>query len=344
MIRKFGAGLLCFCLSLLLIAGCNMPQKVTVPPTPTQEELPEDTPVPTETPTPLPVREKLVFLLSDEVPGVTESLSRAMEQVCAAYDCETAANEDAIPQDADFVIFAKAPTALSSLTQRFPSTRFVVVDEPTAVYDGVWTIQYDEAFLPFLAGLATASNAYDWRSAGLLPNDSLLWGTHAEEAFANGAHYMCGNCRPSLSPYVEFPLVISLPGDSSPDLWSSQFDEAQRSFIYTAFLSDEAISEALLQKMVTLNVQLLGVSAPPEGLEGNWLATINFDWADTLQQIISRTLSGEMQGTQPLILSITPGALSEEFSEGKANVLRRAYDLLLSGFLSPYTATKEYTE
>ncbi len=344
MMKISGLLLLCCSFCLLLAAGCNMPQKVTVPPTPTQEELPEDTPVPTETPTPLPVREKVVFIPAEDVPGVTGSISRALEQICPAYDCETVMNEDSIPEDADFVIFAKAPTAVSSLTQRFASTRFIVVDDLNAVYDGVWTIQYDEAFLPFLAGAAAASNAYDWRSAGLIPNDSSMWGSHAEEAFVNGAHYICGNCRPSLSPYVDFPLVISLPGDSSPDAWNSQFDEAQRSFIYTAFLSDEAVSEALLQKLVTLNVRMLGVSAPPSGLEGNWLATVNFDWADTILQVISRSLSGETQGSQPLVLSVTPGALSEEFSEGKTMVLRRAYDLLLSGFLSPYSAEKEYTE
>ena len=342
--RKFCLFLLCFSCGLLLISGCNMPQKVTVPPMATQEELPEETPEPTETPTPLPQREKIVFIPSDEVPSVTDSLSKALEQVCTAYDCETAANEDSITEDTNFAVFAKAPTALSSLEQRFPNTHFVVVDAPSVSYDGAWVIGYDEAFLPFLAGLATASNAYDWRSAGLLPSDSTLWGAHAEEAFVNGAHYMCGNCRPTLSPYVNFPLVISLPGSSGPDQWSAQFDEAQRSFIYTVFLSDEAISEALLQKLVTLNVQMIGLSAPPAGLEANWLATINFDWADTLNQVISRSLSGETQGTQPLILKIVPGALSEDFSDGKTLVLRKAYDLLLSGFLSPLSAEKVYSE
>lgn len=343
--RKSAAVLLFSCIWILLIAGCkNMPKAVVVPPTATQEELPEDTPVPTETPTPLPEREKIAFVPSSDAPGATEAITQALEPLCTAYDCETVSNEDALSDDTDFAIFAKAPTALSSLTQRFPQTRFIVADSPSAKYDGAWVIQYDEAFLPFLAGLATASNAYDWRSAGLLPDNSPLWGNHAEEAFINGAHYICGNCRPTLAPYVSFPLVISLPGDSSPDTWNSQFDEAQRSFIYTAFLSDEAISETLLQKLISLNVQILGISAPPAGLEANWLATINFDWADTIQQIISRSLAGETGGIQPLILSITPGALSEDFSEGKTLVLRRAYDLLLSGFLSPYTATKEYTE
>ena len=330
---------------LALLCGCNMPKQTVQAPTETAAEVTEIPPEPTETPTPLPKREKIAFLPSDELPAVTENLTGALAEVCTeAYECLTISSEDEIDDDTDFVIFAKEPTALSVLTQRFPGAQFILAAPPRTSHENAWVIQYDEAFLPFLAGLATTSNAYDWRSAGLIPNDSLLWGTHAEEAYLNGAHYFCGNCMPAQAPYVSFPLVIALPADSSPDSWSSQFDEAQKNFIYTAFLSGEAISDTLLQKLISLNVQLLGVTEPPAGAEGNWLASINFDWAETLRQIMLRSDAGEKQGTIAVILSITPGELTESFSEGKTNTLRRAYADLISGILSPYTPEKEYTE
>ena len=323
-----------------------MPQKSTIQPTETKEEpVTENTAEPTETPTPLPKREKIAFIPSEDAPGINQSLSGALDSLCTdAYECLTIDNDSAITEDTDFVIFAKEPTALSALTGRFPQTQFIVVAPPKTVIPGAWVIQYDEAFLPFLAGLATASNAYDWRSIGMLPTDSPVWGSKAEEYFANGAHYFCGSCRSTLAPYVAFPLLISLPGNSDPGSWMAQVDEAQKSFIYTAFLSEESISEPLLQKLVSLNIRMVGVSTPPSGLEGNWLATINFDWTDTLRQIISQTMIGETQGTQPLILSIIPGALSEDFSEGKSTLLRRAYIDLLSGILSPYSPTTVYGE
>lgn len=331
-------------LVILLFGGCNMPQRVVVAPTDTPEPLVEDTPLPTETPTPLPKREKIAFIPADDVPDVSASITAALDAVCADYDCETLTNADALGSDTDFVIFAKDPGDFSSLKQRFPQTRFIVAAAPGTSYPGVWTIWYDQAYLPFLAGLATAVDAYDWRCAGFLPNDSPFWGTQADEFFLNGAHYLCGNCRSVLAPYVNFPLVISLPGSSSQETWSAQFDEAQRNVIYTVFLADEAVSESMLQKLVSQNIQMVGVSLPPAGLEGNWLATINFDWADTIRQVISRSLSGQTEGTQPLVLSIIPGALTESFSEGKSNVLRQAYSDMLNGKLSPYTAVKEYTE
>lgn len=337
--------LICLSILMLILAGCNMPKRPAAEPTPTVPEVTEIPEEPTETPTPLPPRVKIVFVLSDEAPGISENLSGAMAAVCGTvYDCRTAASEDEIGADTDYAVFAKEPSALTSLTERFPQTRFILVTAPRMSWQNAWTIQYDEAFLPFLAGLATTGNARDWRSAGLIPSDSAMWGSHAEEAFLNGGHYLCGNCRSTLAPYVEFPLVVSLPKDSSPDSWSARFDEIQSNFVYTVFLSDEAVSQELLQKMITQNVQLLGVSAPPAGLENNWLATVRFDWAETIRQIIARSEAGETQGSMGVVLSITPGTLRETFSDGKANVLRRAYADLLSGLLSPYTPTNEYTE
>ena len=343
--KKFAAFILSAALVLLILSGCNMPQRVEIPPTETLPEVREETPEPTVEPTPLPQLGKIVFIPSDEAPAVTEQLTRALDTLCQdSYECVTAASEDEITEDTDFAVFAKEPTALSTLAGRFPQTRLIAVTAPRTAYDHAWTIQYDEAFLPFLAGIATTSVSTDWRSAGLIPNDSPQWGTHAEEAFLNGGHYLCGNCMSVMAPYVSFPLTASLPGNSAPETWSAQLDEMSRSTIYTVFLSDEAVSEAVEQKLLSLNVQVLTVSAPPAGLESHWLGSVTLDWTETLRQIISRSDAGEYHGTMGVVLSVTPGYLRETFSEGKTTVLRRAYADLLSGALSPYTPSAEYTE
>ena len=208
---------------VLIAAGCNMPQRTAVTPTNTSEPVVEDTPEPTETPTPLPQREKIAFIPSDEVLGVTESITKALDTICAGYDCMTITGEDAIEDNTDFVIFAKEPTALSSLTDRFPQTRFIVIAPPGNTYDNAWTVQYDEAYLPFLAGLALAENAYDWRSVGLIPNDSPVWGSHAEDAFLNGAHYMCGNCRSSRDMSSRIFHPRSAQTSFAPISWCGRF-------------------------------------------------------------------------------------------------------------------------
>ncbi len=343
--KQFTAFLLSAALLLIFLSGCNMPQRVEMPPTETLPEITEETPEPTEEPTPLPPREKIVFIPSDAAPAVTEHLTRALELLCLEqYECVTAASEDGITDDADFAVFAKAPTAVSSLTLRFPQTRLILVSDPESFYENAWTIRYDEAFFPFLAGMALESVSADWRSAGLIPSDSPVWGTHAEEAFLNGGHFLCGNCMSVMAPYVSFPLAVSLPGSSAPETWSAQLDEVNRSIIYTVFLSDEAASAALVQKLASLNVQILTVSAPPAGLESHWIGSVSLDWAETLRQIMARSDAGEYQGSMGVVLSVTPGYLRESFSEGKAAMLRQTYADLLSGVLSAYTPVNEYTE
>ena len=336
--------LLFFGLFLLILAGCNLPESVKTEQPSATPEITEEPAEPTPTPTELPPQVKIVLITSGEASGVSENLENALESVCiAGFECRTENSEEGIQTDTDFAVFAKEPTALSSLIQRFPDTRFILVTEPRRHVDGVWTIPYDAAFFPFLSGLATVSSAADWRGAGLLPSDSALWGENAEASFINGARYLCGSCRSVVNPSLNFPMVISLPVSTSPDAWTSQFSQIQPNTVNTAFLSEEAVSDALVQQLAQQEIRVLGTSNPPMGLENNWLATIRFDWAETLEQIISRANSGETEGSLPVILSITPGNLRESFSSGKASTLQKAYQDLLSGLLSPYSPTAEYS-
>ena len=337
---------LLFFLILWWLSACNLPQRAHVQPSASEMpegSEPEPTEVPTETPTPLPELEKVAFVTSADVPGITESLNKAMETLCSAdYECQALSSPDDISPETDFIVFAQEPTDLSGLQGKFPEAGFIIVSAPRTNHENAWTIQYDDAFLPFLAGYALESNSSDWRGVGLFPNDSPVWGTHTEEAFLNGGHYMCGNCMPALAPYVSFPLAVLEPGSSAPETWGARFDEAQRSVIRTAFIAEEAMSEALLQKLASQNVMMMGTAQLPAGYESNWLATITLDWAETLRQIMGQIDAGTKAGTAGVFLSITPGFLTETFSEGKANTLRKAYEYLLTGNLSPYPPVNEY--
>lgn len=346
---------LCLLTLLLGLSACNLPQKaddraespviaVIENPVenPQQDAAAEAEPEPTETP--LPAMPKVVFVMSDAAPAAGAFLTQALSVLAQeGYDCAAAASSAELPADADYAVFADMPADTEALRDSLPHTRLIVTAAAASEIDGVWTILFDEAYLPFIAGAALELNAYDRRGAALLPNDSAVWGAHAEEAFMNGAQFTCGACRGQLSPYVNFPLVFSLPADSSPDTWAAQIDEAQKSFIYTAFLSEEAVSESLTQKLIAANVLMLGNGEMPAGAENNWLGTLNLDFAETLHQIIANCEDGVNSGAIGASLSITPGSLSEDFSVGKSGYLREIYAMLLSGELSPYDAVTEYS-
>ncbi len=346
---------LCLLSLLFGLSACNLPQKAEeIPQSPTDAvlEAPDEAPAdgehdaaePEPTETPLPAMEKVVFVLPDAVSAAGAFLTQARSVLEGeGYDCSSVASAAEIPAEADYAVLADTPADLQSLRDSLTDTRLIVVAASASEIDGVWTLLFDEAYLPFIAGAALELNAYDRRGAALLPSDSAVWGSHADEAFMNGAQFICGDCRGQLSPYVNFPLVFSLPADSSPDTWAAQIDEAQKSFIYTAFLAEESVSESLTQKLITANVLMLGNGAMPAGAENNWLGTLNLDFAGTLRQIIANCEAGVNSGAIGAELSINPGSLSEDFSVGKSDYLQQIYAMLLSGELSPYDAVTEYS-
>ena len=61
-----------------------------------------------------------------------------------------------------------------------------------------------------MAGYLIELIATDRRAAALLPNDT-VYGTSLEDSLRNGGAYYCGICQTYYAPYVQFPLVTSLP-------------------------------------------------------------------------------------------------------------------------------------
>lgn len=330
-------------LSMLILCSCNVPKGTDIQPTaePVIEATEEILPEPTEEPTPLPALTKII--LAGGTGSGNEALLRQALPAALEGKFDFAVVEDQnIPEDADYVIIPEISDGTNGLVGRFPGKKFILLGGKEDRISGAWTIRYDRNALPFLAGMATSANAFDWRGAGLIPNDSVIYGEHFEEAYINGGHYLCGNCSPNQPPYVNFPLTVSLPGNSPAESWNAGIDEVQKSFIYTMFVSEEASQIDVYQKLVESNVKMLGLTQPPSGLENNWLATINYDWAGTIEEIVTRCGNGENEGILPLQLLIIPGQLHEDFSSGKAEQLRQAYADIMSGLLYPLTTDNSY--
>ena len=330
---------------LLILCGCHLPKAGKMIPTedvvlerPTEVA---ETQIIEEEPTPLPALPKVVYA-AESGNKLDPILRNAIPAVCEGrYDYQEI-TEGNIPADAKYVIFPNVPGDLSSLLNSHPGLVPIVISENDTPPGNAWAIRYMPEALPFLAGLATEENASDWRGIGMLPSDSPLYGENMSEVFNNGGRYLCGNCRALMSPYTEYPFTVSLPSGSSAESWNAGFADAQTKYVYTVFLSDEAAQPEVFQTLLENNIKMLGFSEPPEGLETNWLATINYDWVGTIEEIITRSEQGESAEMVPLKLLVIPGALKEEFSFGKTETLQGAYEKLLDGRLSPFTPTKTY--
>lgn len=323
----------------LLITGCNIPQSPSITPTLLQDPLQQVTPENTEpasTTTPVPDPKKVVFVTNTDANPVIINILRSGFQTLSEnlfQLSETVSlTPDQLTEDVDTVIFPKTPADIGDFAQRFPKIQFITVDLAVQSYSNVWTIQYDPGFQSFLAGYAVAITSYDWRGAGLLPNDI----ERSEETFINGAHYFCGRCMPNIAPFVEFPLTVLLPSTASPEEWSAGVDQIQPNYIHTYYVSEEAASDALYQKLLTMDVSILGVNDPPAGIEGKWLAAIKIDLAGAVMKALEMEQPAEQTGVIVPELVVKSGSISGSFNEGKKTVLEGVYTDLVSGMISPY--------
>ncbi len=324
---------------VLLITGCNIPQSPPIIPTLIRDSLQQITPEnaePAPTLTPVPDPKKVLLVTgADANQGIVNILRSSFQTLSenlfqlSEMDSLT---PDQLPENVDTVIFPKTPADIGDFVQRFPQIQFITVDPAVQSYSNVWTIQYDPGFQFFLAGYAVAITSYDWRGAGLLSTDI----EHSDESFINGAHYFCGRCMPNIAPFVEFPLTVMLPSTASPEEWGAGIDQIQPNYVRTYYVSEEAASDALYQKLLTMDVSILGVNDPPAGLEGKWLAAIKIDLAGSVIKILEMEQPAEQPGIVVPELIVKSGSIGGSFNEGKKAVLEEVYTDLISGMVSPY--------
>jgi len=342
--RKNWYRLILSCMLLMVgLTGCNIPKTPQQPISPTQDisqlvvtataEI-----VPTFTPIPDPVKVLLVAA-DDANPGILELIRSGIQSLPegqAELTETTSFSADQISDEIDAVILTKTPENLSEIAGRFPQTKFVTIGKITQNLQNVWTIRYDPAFETFLAGYAVALCAYDWRGAGLLSNDSPLLGARAQEVFLNGAQYFCGTCVSSIAPFVAFPLSVSLPSAAGPQEWVAGMDQIQSNYIYTYFVSREAANDIVYQKILSLDVNVIGVDDPPAGMDSKWLAGIRIDLGGAINQILAADPAVQPAGLVIPELDIRVGSVAGTFNEGKKTDLQKLYADLISGMVSPY--------
>ncbi len=299
--------------------------------------------IPTEilpTETPLPAPEKIVLAaMPDANPGVIELLRTSLHELPSAVFTIEEVPEltpDQIEADVNLVVFPAVPANLAAFSQAHADKDFAVISLEQQQFPNVWTIPYDAAFEPFLAGFFVGVTSNDWRGAGLLPDDGLMAGMQLAEFFSNGMKFFCGRCQSYGPPYVEFPVNVSLPGTSAPDAWLSGIDQIQSSFPNTYYISDSALSLPVLEKMNDLSAAVVTASQPPESWNGNWLGAIKIDLGSALSDVISRMAEEDGAVVIPK-LDIQTGIQQSLFNAGKKAYIESLYKDLLIGLVSAYT-------
>lgn len=209
---------------------------------------------------------------------------------------------------------------LTALTQSWPRVQFIAVGvtglSSSANLTVVEPLTERTDDVGFLGGYMAALVSEDWRVASLSQPESTT-GATTRIAFANGAEFLCGLCRPVFPPYPGFPLDYPTPTQGDPQAPQTTLAQIEQDRVEVIFLQPGLSDPDIVNGLTGMGVQLIGVGSPDPGQSAAWIATIDGDPAEAVRSVWSSALGGESGGTVrlPLRVSVydptklTPGRL-----------------------------------
>lgn len=336
---------------IIALAACTGPTASPVTPTASSEATPaaqvsSPTPTTEPSPTPQPGRMLLAAPTGMDVQAYQTVLSNAAAQAGLALETRGELQPGDLAPDVKVVVLPAAPANLNDLLAAAPQAQFVVVSDadlnPSA---NLSVIRRKVEYQAFLGGFISVLLSTDWRAAGLLPNDGPL-GEKLSEAYRNGGSYFCGVCAPGWPLYVNYPQVGALPAASDGPTWQATaaglFD-AQKVEVY--FLSAEAAKPEMINYLRGLqqfgvDVLVVGVNPPPDELTAQWAATVSFDAAAVLEQILPDVLAGTggVQVEAPLAVEHVK---EDNLGEGRMRLVDELLEEIAAGRIHPFTVPAE---
>lgn len=332
-VKKVLLGALAFSLlALFFLNGCGIIQRFQPTATPTL------IPTPKPTATPLPNRALLITTNT----GDTELVSQAqliMSELSAGSSLifETRAEllqKDLTP-DVKIAVFLSHPNNLGTLANAAPRTQFAVLSDlnwnPS---NNVTIIRRKSESISFIAGLISVNLDNNFRGGALISTSDGI----SQQAFANGGHYFCGICSPSIPPYVKYPLIATQPDGSGAAAWAAAFDQMYLNGVRVLYVSKEAYSPELFIYLVGRGITLLGPQTPPDAAKSRWAATLIVDGLAPLREIWPDMVSGK--GGKVVYGGVRFTDVQSAFiSPGKLDYFQKIVSRIRAGLLNPLTVS-----
>ncbi len=287
--------LVLFLVISMLLVGCGKPTNQQ----PVATEPPaaiEPTDAATAVPTPPPAR----LLLVDPAGSTPAELTAFLTTYAAenGLQLETVNTPELSAQTAEtkVVIFMAAPAGLGELVAASPDTQFIAVGDVALTGAGNLSVIQTKGYdLAFMAGYLSQSIAWDWRSAGLIPNDVVM-SAEKTDAFINGARYLCGVCTPFYAPIVSFPMLAQESMQADVMTWAAQVEVLRQHFVNTFFVDPAAASAETLDGLKSLessifnDVKLIGLTGTPN--PDRFTALLGHDILPAIVQLLPQVAAG----------------------------------------------------
>jgi hypothetical protein len=305
--------------------------KVTVAQTPTSEAQPA-TPI---------LSNKLVVLVAPSGADATASelTSLTLSELAAAegldFEVRPSFTQDDLSPEIKLLIAVPPDPGLSELAQTAPATQFLGISIPGLEPADNLTVIHSDEIRPdnigFLAGYLAAVVTPEWR-VGTISNSDSAEGVNHRQGFLNGAVFFCGLCRQTYPPFLNYPLYAEAPVASSPQEWQSVADILIDNAVQTAYIAPGTGDETLLEYLAAADINLVGTTSPPAGLEDQWIATISGDIPAALHTAWPDLIADQGGAVLPAPLTVT-NINPDLFSPGRQRLVEKLVNELSAGFI-----------
>lgn len=245
-------------------------------------------------------------------------------------------NSDTLPslgEETRVVIFLNQPENIRDIASASPQTQFVVSGtvDPSGL-SNLSVIKAQPQDMAFMAGYLTTLVAWDWRSGGLIPNDTPQGAGYAE-GFENGGRYVCGQCTPFYAPYYYFPLIVEESSTAGASAWQTQIVSLNEYYVDSVYVDPAAALPEVMDSLTAAEYTLIGKvgTASPE----RFTVLLDYDLLPGLQTLLPQLLAGSGGQTIPSQVKIAFYTNEELISPAKIELFNQVAASLTTGWVSP---------
>jgi hypothetical protein len=245
--------------------------------------------------------------------------------------------DDLIADRVSIVVIDAPVNGLNLVAESSPSVQFVAFGQSgMSPSDNLTLIEPMTERLDqvgFLGGYTAALVSQDWRVASVTQLEGTI-GATTRVAFANGARFLCGLCRPKYPPYPGFPVDYPYPTQGDSLALESTLTQIEQDQVEIVFLQPGVVDSEMVDSLAAKGIRLIGVDAPgaDTGSTPAWIATLEGDPARAVTSVWPAIVEGESRGRIGMPLRVTvydPAKLTP----GRLRQVQTMIDDLEGGFV-----------
>ncbi len=333
----------CLILAIVFVtASCNsvtQSDDPAVSPTPDSIVINTEIPVPpTITSTPLP--ERVIFVVSDGTEQKEIDVLQAVLRDLSAseglqFEILNSLDQQIISPEVKLVITLSPDIEIANLASANLGTEFLVIGNEQTEQTQNLSFIYKNNNRPdqqgFLAGYLAAVITSHWR-VGMIGYADDPQSNAQRNGFANGMIFYCGLCRPSIPPFVQYPINISLPIGSGVADYQIAAEQLLANGVETVYIPIQPSDPALLDTLANAGIHIIGTEPPHDAVRPQYIASISSDIGGAVEAYWLSLMAGDI--VEPVNPGITITDINQDLlTVGRQDFVEQVHSDLQQGYI-----------